>query len=75
MNVPWAQYMPADLINPRSRLSGKKPILKDVTNWYFKLEEFQPLLQEWVDYLKTLPNTRPMLQIYWRNSSNLLSFT
>ena len=53
--------MPADLINPRSRLSGKKPILKDVTNWYFKLEEFQPLLQEWVDYLKTLPNTRPML--------------
>ncbi|NLU35439.1 MAG: class I tRNA ligase family protein [Clostridiales bacterium] len=55
------QYMPADLINPRSRLSGKKPILKDVTNWYFKLEEFQPLLQEWVDYLKTLPNTRPML--------------
>jgi methionyl-tRNA synthetase len=55
------QYMPSDLINPRSRLSGKKPVLRDVTNWYFKLEDFQPLLQEWVDYLKQLPNTRPML--------------
>jgi methionyl-tRNA synthetase len=32
-----------------------------VTNWYFKLEDFQMLLQEWVDYLKQLPNTRPML--------------
>ena len=55
------QYMPADLINPRSRLSGKKPVLRDVTNWYFRLEDFQRLLQEWVDYLLTLPNTRPML--------------
>src|SRR5690554_1097049 len=55
------QYMPSDLINPRSRLSGKKPVLRDVTNWYFKLEGFQSHLQEWVDYLKQLPNTRPML--------------
>jgi len=55
------QYMPADLINPRSRLSGKKPELREVTNWYFNLEEFQPLLQEWVNYLKTLPTTRTML--------------
>jgi methionyl-tRNA synthetase len=55
------QYMPSELINPRSRLTGKKPALKDVTNWYFKLEDFQMLLQEWVDYLKQLPNTRPML--------------
>lgn len=55
------QYMPSELINPRSRLTGKKPALKDVTNWYFKLEDFQVLLQEWVNHLKQLPNTRPML--------------
>ena len=55
------QYMPSELINPRSRLTGKIPALKETTNWYFKLEEFQDLLQEWVDYLKTLPNTRPLL--------------
>jgi len=55
------QYMPSELINPRSTLTGKKPALRDVTNWYFNLEAFRSHLQEWVDYLKTLPNTRPML--------------
>ncbi len=55
------QYMPSELINPRSRLTGNKPILKDVTNWYFKLEDFQPLLQKWVDHLLQQDNTRPLL--------------
>ncbi|HHY83377.1 MAG TPA: class I tRNA ligase family protein [Clostridiales bacterium] len=55
------QYMPSELINPRSTLTGKKPVLRDVTNWYFNLEAFRDLLQEWVDYLKQIPNTRPML--------------
>jgi methionyl-tRNA synthetase len=55
------QYMPAELINPKSTLSGKKPAMRDVTNWYFKLEDFQELLQEWVDDIKQKPNTRPML--------------
>jgi methionyl-tRNA synthetase len=55
------QYMPSELINPRSRLTGNKPILRDVTNWYFKLEDFQSLLQEWVDHLLQQPNTRPLL--------------
>ena len=34
------QYMPSELINPKSRLTGNKPALRDVTNWYFKLEDF-----------------------------------
>jgi methionyl-tRNA synthetase len=55
------QYMPAELINPRSTLSGQKPAMRDVVNWYFNLESFQGRLQEWVDYLKEQPNTRPML--------------
>ena len=55
------QYMPSELINPRSRLTGNKPILKDVTNWYFKLEDFQALLQKWVDHLLQQDNTRPLL--------------
>ena len=55
------QYMPAELINPVSTLSGKKPDMRDVTNWYFNLEDFRGLLQEWVDYLKQTPNNRPML--------------
>ncbi|NLC44537.1 MAG: class I tRNA ligase family protein, partial [Clostridiales bacterium] len=55
------QYMPSELINPRSRLTGNKPILQDVTNWYFKLEDFQSILQEWVNNLLKQGNTRPLL--------------
>ncbi len=29
------QYMPGDLINPKSTLSGKTPEVKEVANWYF----------------------------------------
>lgn len=46
------QYMPADLINPTSTLSGKKPEMRDVTNWYFKLDSFRDLLNQWVEKLE-----------------------
>ena len=52
------QYMPADLINPKSTLSGKKPEMRDVTNWYFKLDQFHASLEQWVGQLKGLPNSR-----------------
>ena len=52
------QYMPAELINPKSTLSGKKPEMKDVTNWYFKLDEFHDLLVEWIDRLEKEETSR-----------------
>ncbi len=52
------QYMPVDLIDPKSTLSGKKPEMRDVTNWYFKLEEFHDLLSRWIDEFSNRPNTR-----------------
>ena len=52
------QYMPSDLINPKSTLSGKKPEMRDVTNWYFKLEDFHDLLAQWVEILKMHPDSR-----------------
>ena len=52
------QYMPADLINPRSTLSGKKPEMRDVTNWYLKLESFHKLLTQWVENLEEAPGSR-----------------
>ena len=52
------QYMPVDLINPKSTLSGKKPEMKGVTNWYFKLENFHDLLEDWVEELKKRTSTR-----------------
>jgi len=55
------QYMPSELINPKSTLSGKTPEIIKVTNWYFKLEEFQKLLSERVDYLRKNSNSRKYL--------------
>jgi len=52
------QYMPSELINPKSTLSGKTPELRDVTNWYFKLEDYSNILNERVDYLKVHSNWR-----------------
>lgn len=49
------QYMPSDLINPNSTLSGKTPEMRDVVNWYFRLEDFRILLAQWLDHLKQLP--------------------
>ncbi len=55
------QYMPRDLINPKSTLSGKKPEMRDVTNWYFKLDEFHDLLEKWVEKLKDKSNAREFM--------------
>ncbi len=52
------QYMPSDLINPRSTLSGKTPEVIQVTNWYFRLEDFGELLREYISFLKYNTNSR-----------------
>ena len=52
------QYMPSELINPVSVLSGKTPAFRDVTNWYFVLDECIDELRERLDDLKRNSNTR-----------------
>jgi len=52
------QYMPSELIEPKSILSGKTPELRNVENWYFKLDEYNGFLKEQVDYLKDNSNAR-----------------
>jgi methionyl-tRNA synthetase len=40
---------PSELINPRSQLSGKKPVLKETKHWYLPLDRFQKeWLEEWI---------------------------
>ena len=55
------QYMPTELINPKSTLSGKTPEITNVTNWYFKMDQFQKLLSERIDYLRKNTNSRKYL--------------
>lgn len=37
-----------DLINPKSTLSGNKPILKPTKHWYLPLDKYQPWLEKWL---------------------------
>lgn len=39
---------PTDLINPKSTLSGKTPILKATKHWYLPLDKYQPWLEKWL---------------------------
>jgi len=39
---------PTDLINPKSTLSGKTPVLKETKHWYLPLDKYQPWLEKWL---------------------------
>lgn len=52
------QYMPSELIQPRSTLSGKEPAIVQVENWYFKLEEYNEFLQSYAKEEKEKRYTR-----------------
>ncbi len=39
---------PTELINPRSALSGEKPVMKPTKNWYLPLDKMQPQLEEYI---------------------------
>lgn len=52
------QFMPEDLIAPKSSLTGQTPELRPVTNWYFKLPEMRGLVEEHVDAIAKDPTTR-----------------
>lgn len=49
---------PTDLINPRSMLSGQKPVRKETTHWYLPLDKFQPALEKYIltDHTEWKPN-------------------
>ncbi len=47
------QYEPRDLIAPKSSLTGEKPEMRDVTNWYLNLPKFRDILSAWLEEVKT----------------------
>lgn len=55
------QYMPADLIDPKSTLTGETPEMRDVVNWYIDITKFNELMNEYVDSLPEKGNSRPLV--------------
>lgn len=39
---------PSELINPKSKLSGSTPVLKETSHWYLPLDKWEPTLREWI---------------------------
>ena len=63
------QYMPENLVDPVSTLTGEKPSMKPVTNWYFKLRDYEKLLQDWVEELRKRKDIRPVV---WKTIDEFL---
>jgi len=39
---------PTELINPRSTISGSKPVLRKTKHWYLPLDRYEPFLRKWI---------------------------
>lgn len=55
------QYMPEELINPKSTLTGDTPEMRDVANWYIDLTKFKDFLLEYVEDISSKENVRPLV--------------
>ncbi len=43
---------PTELKDPRSTLSGEKPVMKKTKNWYLPLDKLQPKIEKYIDQHK-----------------------
>ena len=55
------QYMPEELIDPKSTLTGETPEMRDVANWYVDLTKFKELLEQYVEDISNKENVRPLV--------------
>ena len=39
---------PTELINPKSAISGNKPVMKETKHWYLPLDKYEPFLRKWI---------------------------
>ncbi len=55
------QYMPQDLIDPKSTLTGETPVMRNVDNWYFKLTDHYDILREYAADIRQKENVRAVV--------------
>jgi methionyl-tRNA synthetase len=44
-----AIYDPTELINPISKISGERPVVKETSHWYFPLGKYQERLEKYIN--------------------------
>lgn len=59
-------YDPAELKNPKSKVSGETPILKETTHYFFPLGKYQPALEKYVNEMNAKYGWRENVLQYCR---------
>jgi methionyl-tRNA synthetase len=52
------QIAAEELINPKSTLSGERPVLKEAANWYIDMVAFREILESWLGHAEAQPGSR-----------------
>ena len=60
---------PTELVNPKSTLSGKTPILRETSHWYLPMNRHEDWLREWIKEGK-LDGVQQHDPKVWRNQVN-----
>ncbi|MDR2470027.1 MAG: methionine--tRNA ligase [Tannerella sp.] len=49
---------PTDLLDPRSVISGSKPVMRETRHWYLPLDKYEPFLRRWIleEHMEWKPN-------------------
>lgn len=68
--VCGATYSPADLIKPFSSVSGATPIEKENLHYFFKLNDFKEMLQQWIDQDNLQPEITNKLKEWFESGLN-----
>ncbi len=56
-----SSLQPTDLINPKSKLSGAKPVMKATKNWYLPMNKIQQS-KEFNEYIKRFADWKPNIK-------------
>ena len=61
---------PADLINPFSSVSGATPVEKENLHYFFKLNDFKEMLQQWINQENLQPEITNKLKEWFESGLN-----
>lgn len=59
-------YEPSELKNPKSKISGEEPVLKETSHYYFPLGDFQPQLEKYINEMNEKYGWRENVMQYCR---------
>lgn len=66
-----ALLTPFELLNPRSALSGSKPVIKKEKHWYLRLQDFEQQIVDWLESKKDWKDNVTKFILGWIRTEGL----